>query len=57
MNTSTHLQLELCLHERWHVSLLLVGVVQEVLQGAVDAVEEAVQHNVIKILHIVTPDL
>lgn len=57
MNTSTHLQLKLCLHERWHVRLLLVGVVQEVLQGAVDAVEEAVQHNVIKILHIVTPDL
>lgn len=36
---------------------LLTCVVQEELEGALDAVEEAVQHHVVHVLHIGLPRL
>lgn len=57
MREATHLQFQLGLDERWHVRALLVGVVQQVLQRALYAVEEAVQDNVVEVFDVLPPDV
>ena len=57
MRQATHLQFQLGLDERWHVRALLVGVVQQVLQRALNAVEEAVQDNVVEVFDVLPPDV
>ena len=55
--TCTYLQLQLDLHERRHVlaASTVLGVVLEVEEGGVEAVEQPVQHQLIQVVQVGLP--